>query len=108
MKEACDLWNSGFRTKEIAKLFKLNTGTIVKYLNNGTKLNLCKYNGKQEIIKGSAKPVICITHNLEFSSVTECANELSKMFQKTFYISSISDVCIGKRKTHNKMKFKYI
>lgn len=108
MKEACDLWNNGNGVKEIAKMFKMNKGTIVLYLNKGTTIKICNYNGKKEVIKGSAKQVRCIEYNLTFNSVTECAIELSKILKHKCTIVGISNACTGKRKSYYKLHFEYI
>lgn len=108
MKEACDLWNSGTSVKEIAKIFKMHQGSITTYLNNGTKLILCNYNGKEEVIRGSAKRVRCIEYNLTFTSVTECVSELSKILNHKCTIAGVASVCTGKRKSYYKLHFEYI
>lgn len=108
MKESCDLYNNGMCTKDIAKLFKMATGTIVKYLNSGKHLNLCDYNGEKDKIKASAKEVKCIEHNLIFPSATKCASELSKILKVKLNVQGISMACIGKRKSYYKMHFEYI
>lgn len=50
----------------------------------------------------NAKRVLCIDTNEEFKSATECANHYNLSVYK------ICCVCRGTRKTHGKMRFKYI
>lgn len=108
MKEACDLWNRGIGVKEIARIFKMHKGSITIYLNKGNSLNLCNYNGKEEVIRGSAKRVRCIEYNLTFTSVTECVSELSKILKHKCTIAGVASVCTGKRKSYYKLHFEYI
>lgn len=48
VKTVCDLWNKGINVEEISKLVKISNTTIYKYLYQGTKLNICYYNGQEE------------------------------------------------------------
>jgi len=107
MKEACDLWNDGKNVKEISNVFKISTGAIRRYLNDGNKLNLCHYNGSENSKNSNIRNVICIEYNLMFNSITECVEQLSKMLNLKFNICNISEVCKGNRKTHNKLHFEF-
>jgi len=109
MKESCDLFNSGrYNAKEIGKILKLSSTTITKYLKNGTKLNLCNYNGKDSTIKSTSKKVKCIEYNLIFNSLSECAREVSKLVNIKLSKIGISRVCLGYQKTHNNLHFEFI
>lgn len=107
MKEACDLWNDNYNVLEISNKLKLSDSTIRRYLNNGNKLNLCCYNGIENIGLSNARAVKCIEYNLVFNTITECASKLSKMLNLNFNTSNISQVCKGNRKTHNKLHFEF-
>ena len=90
VKEACDLWNSGFEsTYDISKIMKISTTTIRKYLNKGTELNWCFYQGKEVARKAHIKSgkekgnsIVCINNGINFSSISE----LEKNSEKTFKI----------------------
>lgn len=44
IKEICDHYNNtNLSSQELASLFKVSQGTIIKYLHKGTKLGWCKY-----------------------------------------------------------------
>lgn len=108
MKEACDLWNNGYKIKEISDIYKIGESTIRRYLKNGTALNMCLYDGQKELSESVSRKVKCIEYNLDFNSITECAEELSNMLNIKFNIGNISQVCKGNRKTHNKLHFEYL
>ena len=54
LKEVCKLRsksNNSLGSKEIAKKFMISSATVVRYLNIGNTLGLCRYNGKEEVTK---------------------------------------------------------
>ena len=119
--KACQLWNEGRKVKEIAPILGVSEVTVSCYLNWGTKLELCYYNGKKEsmearrteetrrkiskTLKGKyagennshARKVICLNDNKIFYCIKDCA---------TFYKISTSTIRkyikgIQKGVTHN-------
>lgn len=120
VKEACNLWNSGIKsTKEISEIMKINRGTVIRYLNNGTKIwDWCNYNAKEETknsgkLQGgfNKKQVEIFKDNKSFGIFSSC-KELSKKSEELFGVkligSSISAVANGKRKLHKGYTFQYI
>lgn len=54
VKEACDLWNNGVESiTKISSIMKLSRGAVLKYINQGTELGWCNYNGKDVHIKSN-------------------------------------------------------
>lgn len=97
VKIVCELWNAGINNLDtIVSIVKLGKSTVRRYLNQGSKIGLCSYNGKYESKKkliNSQKKVYCIELNQMFFSVTEAAKLLKS------HRSSISSCCKGKTKT---------
>jgi len=69
--ESINLFNSGYNVSEIALEVNLSTATICIYLNRGTKLGLCYYNGETSRRERRFKKVICLNTNEIFNSVKE-------------------------------------
>lgn len=67
--EICKLWNKGYTVAEIFNIEKLSKPTICRYLNLGTKLNICDYNGLESV---SIK-VVCLNSNEIFNSMKEAS-----------------------------------
>ncbi|OSA92843.1 UNVERIFIED_ORG: hypothetical protein B2H93_13540 [Clostridium botulinum] len=109
VKEACDLWNKEvYSIKEISSIMHINSTTTRTYLKNGTENNWCNYNGEKEQNKNikkmaskTSKPIKCLTDNKSFKSIVEA----SKYYNMG--ASTISMVCLGKRKTAKGMGFEY-
>ena len=83
VKEVCSTWNSGVKSVPKLKIiFKLGKTTLIKYLNKGTKLGWCDYNGQEEKMKNynsrlekNGVKIICITTNKIFNSQLEASQE---------------------------------
>lgn len=112
---SCNMWNNGFKIKEIAQKLKLNRTTIRRYLKQGSKNNLCNYNSevnKNKIIFSNkiqnSKKVKCLETNKIYNSYTECAQEMTKEFKIKFSSSHIGKVCSGERKHHRNFHFENI
>lgn len=121
VNEICKYWNNKEEwetTKDLARVFKISDVTIRNYLNDGAKLNWCKYDGKSEMRKsGKAigglkkKKVNIFKDNIclgTFSSCTELSKESEKVFGTKLSLGHISAVCTGQRKSHKGFTFKYI
>ena len=86
MAYSCELYNDGYKTKEIAQIIGLHQGTISKYLNVGTQLGLCNFEDSHK------KRVRCKNTGVIYNSITEALKDYGL---KRFYL--ISDVCQGKK-----------
>lgn len=125
VKEVCEYWKNKEEwetTSDIQKIFGLSRYTVLKYLKIGNDNKWCFYNSdnsrKYGYIKASqnnknkfSKPVEIFKDNVSLG-VFESASELSRQSKERFGIkmirSSISAVCVGKRKSHKGYIFKYI
>lgn len=121
VKEVCDYWNEKKeheKTKDLARIYKISDVTVRKYLNSGSKLGWCDYNGVEEMKKSgrvigkmSCKKVGVFKGNTylnTFNSCTELSEKSKEIFGVTLNIGNISQVCTGKRKSHKGFIFKYI
>lgn len=82
MIQAIDLWNKGMKTEDISKVLKVSITTTIRYLRNGTDINLCDYNGLN-------KKVICVTTNEIFPSI--------KLANETYNTNKVGNCCRGER-----------
>lgn len=119
VKEACEYWNGGIKsTKEISEIMKINRGTVIIYLNKGTKIGLSIYNGREELIKSNIKNANLNSKQVEifkdnksfgiFSSGTELSKQSEELFGIHINSARISEVCNGKRVNFKGFIFKYI
>ena len=119
--EICDYWNNDKKdwetTTDLGKIFKISRDTIVDYLKKGTELGWCNYNAKEEQEKGRRKSKngkAVAMYDLEGNFIMKesstmklkerCLKELNIDLDR----SNISNVCLGKYKTHKGYIFKYI
>jgi hypothetical protein len=96
----CDIWNSGIiDLLEISSLTKLHLSTVYKYLNKGSKMGLCNYDGENK------KCVIQLSLDMKFIRKFESISEA----KKTTGIdgSAISKVCRNKLKKTGGYKWMY-
>lgn len=110
VKTACELWNTNkYTIKEIAKILKLHSATIVNYLKKGNRINWCVYDSEKERIKNlknmtlksiqaTSKKVRCMETNQIFNSIMEASRQMN------CYDSQISLCCRGKAKFCGKLK----
>lgn len=120
IEEVCNLWNSEpLCVGDIAKKTNVSTSTVRNYLLKGVSLGVCDYSrpeSKRRSFKKRKTPikkiklpkVRCVELNLTFSSFTECAIELEKIFNDKFNQSHISACCRGMRKTHKNFHFENV
>lgn len=110
--------NEKMSTKEIAQIYNINPSTVREYLIKGTELGLCSYNPEEESKIGSSKSGLSNGKRVEvfkdnvslgiYESATGLARKSEELFGIRFIQSSISSVCVGKRKSHKGYEFKYV
>lgn len=119
-KKVCDIKNknSNITVNEISEMVKLERSTIINYLNKGTKLKWCNYNGKEESRKTSSKNGIANGRQVEiykdenslgiFKSCSELERSSEVIFGIKLFQANISKVCLGIWKQYKGYTFKYI
>ena len=111
IKNVCNYWNknNNMTSSQIAKYFKLNQSTIIKYLKIGTKLNWCYYNSKE--IKDKEKKKVSIYKNDILLGTYESLNALSREYQTKYGIylsvSNISRACNNKDGKYKGFVFRF-
>lgn len=120
VKEICEYWrihndinNENVDTLLLSNIYKLSTGTISKYLNQGAKLKWCNYDGDTErnkkTIESNSIPIEMFKNGISLG-VFKNAREISREYEKLGIKLSnghISNVASGKRKSHKGFTFKY-
>ena len=115
VKEICDLWNNGLNNvTKISNLTKLSKVTVATYLNKGTKIGWCDYNGKNELTKRTisnnkknlSKPVLCIETGKIYNSASECDRCSEDDFGMKLFQTNISLSCRN-NKPYKGFHFKY-
>ena len=120
MKKSCDLFNEGKNTDEIVSILNISKTSICNYLNKGTELNLCDFNGKKEhkrrcgeFAKNRIKPIKALDYSTgEFIGIYKNIKECIEVFQEQFNIK-LSDTVIygvikGKYKYNRGYTFEYV
>ena len=117
LKKACDLWEEGYKTHEIAYKQKLTRSTVIRYLKRGKEIGLCSYDPKEEQRKSalkssrihadiSKKRVLQFTlqNNFirEWDSLTSIQNELG------FHKGNVSRVCRSAQKYKTAYGYKWL
>ena len=114
VKEVCDYYNAypGIFSSDLAKNFDMHKTTIIDYLNIGTKLGWCKYDGKEELRRSgkrngghNRKPVSQFT--LDKSELINTYSSIKEAENKTG-IKHIGACCRGKRKTAGGYVWRYL
>lgn len=96
----CDLWNDGTTDpQKISQLTKLSLSSVYKYLNKGTDIGLCDYDGE------NTKEVVQLSIDMEFI----CEFKSISVAHKTTGIdgSAISKVCKRKLKKTGNHRWMY-
>ena len=113
VKEACELWNSGiYNAVKIADIMKIAHCTSIKYLKEGSKLNMCSYT-RELAIKNKPKEtifrrdIICIDNGEIYESGDYIDKNSLKIFGVKMSKSKICLVCQGKRNHTGGFHFKY-
>ena len=88
---ACELWNNGKSTQEIAKIISLSVGTTREYLKSGVKYGLCDYTKEENRYRQNAvKRVICLNTKEIFAHARIASEETGIKLQ------CIQACCVGK------------
>lgn len=120
MLEVCEYWNKKKEyetSNSLTKYFPLRKVTIQKYLKQGSKIGLCNYNPKNEMIKNgknngkaNGKQIEIFKDGISLG-VFESAPELERQSEKLFGVKlnskNISAVCNGKRNHHKGFTFSF-
>lgn len=113
IKEACDLWDSGFRsTSQIASIMKLEASAIRAYLKRGVEIGWSNYCPKKALrmsalmaSKSRVKPVAQLERDLSLIKMWESATEAERYVGVNN--SEIISTCRGKRKTAGGFRWMY-
>lgn len=114
--KTCELYNKGISKIDILNELDISETTYCKYLNIGTKNNLCNYNGT-EIWKecgrkmgiASRKPVLCVTTNKKFDSIKSAAKYYG--FSPAYLSSCLKDkkkYCGIDKNTNKKLEWELL
>lgn len=118
VKESCKMFNKGMNTDDIMKEFNIARATACYYLNIGTKLGWCKYNGKEEQKrrlkewnKKNIKPLAVYNYKTNeligiFDKITTCVKYLKEELNISICDVSIYKVLNGKCKKSKGLVFK--
>lgn len=97
-----------YTTEDISKITHFDVHSIRIYLNEGSKLGLCEYNGQQEL--SNSKKTITYVYNKKtmkllktYDSVIQCVEKSMKDFGVQFTTKGVSLVC-SKHKGFNSHK----
>lgn len=117
VKDVCEYFNkTNLSVLEIAKNLKFGRNTIRRYLKRGTELGWCNYvpnphkSRKQPKTEKKNKKIEVLSNGIvlhEFYGSTECAENMSTIYNDTFAPSSIRNVCNGYKQTYKGFIFKY-
>ena len=110
VKEVCDFYNKHLERSsyDLGKEFGMCDTTIRTYLNKGSKLGWCGYDGKEEQQRNgrrNGKPVSQFTFNSEFIKTYPSASEAER--RTGIKASNICVCCNGKQKTAGGFIWKY-
>lgn len=108
VKDVSDLWNKGYKVKEIKKELKLSQFTVTRYLKQGKILGWCTYDSVEESSKNGRKQrkaIVQLSENLEFIKRWISQSEASR--ELNISSGNISLACIGKQKTSGGFKWMF-
>ncbi|WP_346938198.1 hypothetical protein [uncultured Clostridium sp.] len=108
-------WES---VSDLSKKFNICNSAIINYLNQGTKLGWCNYNGKEEQIKSNKINGYLSVKSVEvfedgnslgiFKSVKALSEQSLELFGVQLNRENISAVARGKRPHHHGFTFRYV
>ena len=107
------LWMDGIKDiKEISNIIKIAKNTVIKYLNQGTKLKWCNYNGKEimknngiKVSKIRSIPIIQLSLTGKYIAEFESAAEAGR--QLNIGDRNINNCCRGKKNSAGRFKWMY-
>lgn len=101
--------NEKLTTKEIAEHFNIAPNTVTRYLNKGTQLDLCQYNGREFVNKAVKKAVgksqIVYNLNGEIVGKYDTITELRRVFPELTR-SDTDKISYAQNHGQNKVKIK--
>lgn len=102
-KTTCEIKNNNpnLTARDISKIIKLSQGTISRYLQLGTKLGWCYYDG-------NFKRIQMLKDDIEIGIFKSVEEIISIDKYNNFCATLIQEVCRGKRDLYKGYKFKYI
>lgn len=119
VRQSCEMFNNGKNTDEIAQILKVSKTTICNYLNIGTSLNWCVYDGREEHKRrlkekndNKIKPIkVYNYHTGEFigiyKSVKDCVEQFKNKFGIKLSDGTIYGVLNGTYKKNKGYTFKH-
>lgn len=119
VRQSCEMFNNGKNTDEIAQILKISKTTICNYLNIGTSLNWCVYDGREEHKRrlkekndNKIKPIkVYNYHTGEFigiyKSVKDCVEQFKNKFGIKLSDGTIYGVLNGTYKKNKGYTFKH-
>lgn len=101
-----------YTVEKISRITNLESYIIRRYLNEGSKKDLCEYDGKQEL--SNSRKSITYVYDLkdfsllrEYESVEQCSQNSIKDFGVQFTKKGISMTCTGKFKSYRGYVFSH-
>lgn len=86
--KACELWNLGYTSQQIAKEIEVHGSTVTNYLKTGKKIGICStYSAKESSYRSTSNEVICLNTGKSFRSIVDGAKEYG------LFASNISKCC---------------
>ena len=111
VKTACDLYSSGLTSiKDITNVLHVSRQTVRDYLARGAKLGWCNYDANaylQNLRRQIVATNMFSGQELYFSSITECRQEILKLYGIVLYHSNINRA-IRNNGSHKGFTFRYI
>lgn len=117
VKQACNLWNNGYTTGEIAEYIGVTVPAIQDYLKKGSAVNLCDYTpdeGRKRALADTYKKMrkrVAVYKNgvfiKEFNSIRELENQSLKCFGRCFSEKRVSEACRGIRNPYEKYGYTF-
>lgn len=122
IKPICDYWKNKKKdetTTDLTNIFKLDRGTIAKYLKYGTELGWCTYNPKEEREKAikrvggwNKKRVVILNNNNKVINICPSAAQssvyMTRYINEEFKRTGVEKVCRRERKQYKNFKFFYL
>lgn len=86
--KACQLWNNGYSSQQIAESINVVGSTVTNYLKTGFKYEICdNYSSKESMYRSHGREIICLNTKKKFRSIVDGANYYG------LFASDISKCC---------------